>query len=179
MKHLPAASRRLASILGTLALMLVLSPAALADTDGTEPQITRQPDQLVLQLGVRWAGVEFELRTDAGIFPAPVVVDESGVLTMDLGGSSTYTLSCIESAVPIPSPDTQQPDPQDDAAAPSADPVPQAPSEPAPAAAMIPAPHLVILLVGLAAGGAGLTLFLISRRRQNAYYDEWDDEEPT
>lgn len=73
------------SLLVIVMLMSVLCPAALADTDGTEPQLTQQPDQLILQLGTRWAGVEFELRTDAGVFPAPIVVDSSGVLTMDLG----------------------------------------------------------------------------------------------
>ncbi len=72
--------RLLIAALAVLLLSLSLSPAALADTDGTEPKITNQPDQLVLQLGVRWAGVEFELRTDAGVFPVPVAVDESGVL---------------------------------------------------------------------------------------------------
>ena len=96
------------SLLVIVMLMSVLCPAALADTDGTEPQLTQQPDQLILQLGTRWAGVEFELRTDAGVFPAPIVVDSSGVLTMDLGGSKTYTLSCLNSTVPIPDPLTGQ-----------------------------------------------------------------------
>ena len=103
------------TLLTALCLAMCLCTTAFADTDGTEPKITQQPDQLVLQLGTRWAGVEFELRTDAGVFPAPIVVDETGVLTMDLGGSTTYTLSCINSTVPIPDPpaeqvpDTQQP----------------------------------------------------------------------
>lgn len=79
-------------LITVMVLTAVLTPAAYADTDGTEPKIIQQPDQLVLQLGTRWAGVEFELRTDAGIFPVPVVVDEYGVLTMDLGGSTTYNL---------------------------------------------------------------------------------------
>ena len=75
------------TLLTAMCLAMCLCTTAFADTDGTEPKITQQPDQLVLQLGTRWAGVEFELRTDAGIFPAPIVVDESGVLTMDLGGA--------------------------------------------------------------------------------------------
>ena len=79
------------TLLTALCLAMCLCTTAFADTDGTEPKITQQPDQLVLQLGTRWAGVEFELRTDAGVFPAPIVVDETGVLTMDLGGSTTYT----------------------------------------------------------------------------------------
>ncbi len=84
------------SLLVIVMLMSVLCPAALADTDGTEPQLTQQPDQLILQLGTRWAGVEFELRTDAGVFPAPIVVDSSGVLTMDLAARP------IPSAASIP-----------------------------------------------------------------------------
>ena len=96
------------TLLTVVCLSLCLCTTAFADTDGTEPKVTQQPDQLVLQLGTRWAGVEFELRTDAGVFPAPIVVDETGVLTMDLGGSTTYTLSCINSTVPIPDPSVEQ-----------------------------------------------------------------------
>lgn len=75
-----------AALLLAAVLSLALAPAALADTGSNTPKITQQPDQLILQLGTRWAGVEFELRTDAGVFPVPVVVDEGGVLRMDLGG---------------------------------------------------------------------------------------------
>ena len=112
-------------LITVMVLTAVLTPAAYADTDGTEPKIVQQPDQLVLQLGTRWAGVEFELRTDAGIFPVPVVVDEYGVLTMDLGGSTTYTLSCIHSTVPIPDLEPEQTDPPV-----VPDPVPEAPGTP-------------------------------------------------
>lgn len=76
-----------------------------ADTDGTEIQIAQQPEQLVLQLGSNWSGVEFTLKTDAGVFPAPIKVDDTGVLRMDLGGSKTYTLSCLDSTLPIPQPE--------------------------------------------------------------------------
>lgn len=114
-------------LITVMVLTAVLTPAAYADTDGTEPKIVQQPDQLVLQLGTRWAGVEFELRTDAGIFPVPVVVDEYGVLTMDLGGSTTYTLSCIHSTAPIPDPESEQTDPPPPAVS---DPVPEAPVSP-------------------------------------------------
>ena len=82
------------TLLTALCLAMCLCTTAFADTDGTEPKITQQPDQLVLQLGTRWAGVEFELRTDAGVFPAPI--------------STTYTLSCINSTVPIPDPPAEQ-----------------------------------------------------------------------
>ncbi len=86
--------RHWAALLLAVVLSLALAPAALADTGSNTPKITQQPDQLILQLGTRWAGVEFELRTDAGVFPAPVVVDEGGVLRMDLGGS-TFSPSSV------------------------------------------------------------------------------------
>ena len=41
------------TLLLAIALSLAMSTAAFADTDGTEPKIVQQPDQLVLQLGTR------------------------------------------------------------------------------------------------------------------------------
>ena len=148
-----------------------------------ELMYTQQPDQLVLQLGTRWAGVEFELRTDAGVFPAPIIVDETGVLTMDLGGSTTYTLSCINSTVPIPDPpaeqvpDTQQP-PDSSAQQPSGQ--VQQPQEQVPAVepADVPIAPMVVFFVGLACGIGGLVaLYFAKRRRQQADYDEWAEED--
>ena len=164
------------TILLSLCLALCMCTTAFADTDGTEPQITQQPDQLVLQLGTRWAGVEFELRTDAGIFPAPIVVDENGVLTMDLGGSTTYTLSCINSTVPIPDPiqDTS-PAPQQPAEDSQA-PVSDSPQQTSPSGG-IPIGTLVIFLLGLACAAGGLIALYLSKRRRQPIYDDWDDEE--
>lgn len=157
---------RLTALLLAFALMLALSPAALADTDKNTPRITQQPDQLVLQLGVRWAGVEFELRTDAGRFPVPVVVNESGVLTMDLGGSTTYTLSCMESSVPVPSPEPEQ----------EAEPQPEAPPETeetsGPSAA-----HVLLVLAVLLLVIVILAALFFAKRQQQAPYDSWEDEE--
>lgn len=171
------------TLLTALCLAMCLCTTAFADTDGTEPKITQQPDQLVLQLGTRWAGVEFELRTDAGVFPAPIVVDETGVLTMDLGGSTTYTLSCINSTVPIPDPpaeqvpDTQQP-PDSSSQQPSGQ--VQQPQEQVPAGepADVPIAPMVVFFVGLACGIGGLVaLNFAKRRRQQADYDEWAEED--
>ena len=171
--------RRLAaSLIATLAVTCFLCPAALADTDGTEIQVA-QPDKLVLQLGTRWAGVEFELRTDAGVFPVPVVVDDSGVLKMDLGGSKTYTLTCINSSVPIPDPGTesgsspegtQPPDSQ------TADTVPQDGPAPAAPARTIPTTHLVLFFGGLIAAVGGLIVLHVVKKRREYSYDDWDDE---
>ena len=163
------------TLLLAIALSLAMSTAAFADTDGTEPKIVQQPDQLVLQLGTRWAGVEFELRTDAGIFPAPVVVDENGVLTMDLGGSTTYTLSCINSTAPIPDPGPEQSDPPPSV---SPDPTPEVPSSPQPETGnnSLPLPA-VIFLVGLAVAGGAFIALHLTKKRQAYGYDEWEDDE--
>ena len=159
------------TLLAALCLAMCLCTTAFADTDGTEPKITQQPDQLVLQLGTRWAGVEFELRTDAGVFPAPIIVDETGVLTMDLGGSTTYTLSCINSTVPIPDPPAEQVPPSGQV---------QQPQEQVPAGepAGVPIAPMVVFFVGLACGIGGLVaLYFAKRRRQQADYDEWAEED--
>jgi len=88
-----------------LCAAFLFTPAVYADTDGTELQVTDQPEKLVIQLGTAWAGVEFELKTDAGLYPQPVVVSAEGVLSMELGGSKTYTLSAMNSPNSAPDPD--------------------------------------------------------------------------
>ena len=164
------------TLLTALCLAMCLCTTAFADTDGTEPKITQQPDQLVLQLGTRWAGVEFELRTDAGVFPAPIIVDETGVLTMDLGGSTTYTLSCINSTVPIPDPaQDASPAPQqaaEDGQAPASNP----PQQTSPSGG-IPIGTLVIFLLGLACAAGGLIALYLSKRQRQPLYEDWDDED--
>lgn len=178
------AHRHWITVLTTVILAFALAPAALADTGSDTPKIAQQPDQLVLQLGTRWAGVEFELRTDAGIFPVPVVVDETGVLRMDLGGSTTYTLSCIESSVPIPTPESSGLPAADGDTQPADGLPPQQPSQtpapdPAPASTQqsVPLGPLVVFLIGLAAAGGALVTLQISKHRAQAGYDEWDDED--
>lgn len=161
-----------------MALVLALCPAALADTSPDTPRITQQPDQLILQLGARWAGVEFELRTDAGVFPAPVMVDASGVLTMDLGGSTTYTLSCLDSTVPIPDPaPTQAPTGEGQPEQPEQQDTQQpatAPSEPRQG---VPILYMAVFLGGLALAVGGLAALYISKRRLQAAEEEWEDED--
>ena len=175
------AGRTCLSLLVIVMLTTVLCPAAFADTDGTEPQITQQPDQLILQLGTRWAGVEFELRTDAGVFPAPIVVDSSGVLTMDLGGSKTYTLSCINSTVPIPDPlpgqgTATQEQPGAESASSEQVPATDAPQQ-EDADGGIPISSLIVFLAGLACAGGGLAALYLSKRHRQSDCDDWEDED--
>lgn len=165
----------LAAMLAAGILALILSPTAFADTDESTLKISKEPDKLVLQLGARWAGVEFELRTDAGIFPVPVVVNESGVLTMDLGGSTTYTLTCMESSVPIPAPGQSQE--VDASQAPQATAAPDAP-QPTPAPShQTPVWPVIVFVAGLAAAGGAFIALQISKRRQLDYDDWVEDEE--
>ena len=163
------------TLLTALCLAMCLCTTAFADTDGTEPKITQQPDQLVLQLGARWAGVEFELRTDAGVFPVPVVVDESGILRMDLGGSTTYTLSCINSTVSIPDPEPTEPDTPPTT---QQDPAPsQPPANNTSGSNTRNVVPVVFFLAALALAVVGLVALFLSRRSARQRYANWDDEE--
>ena len=71
-------------------------------TDGTELQVA-QPEQLEIQLGAEWAGVEFQMKTDAGLYPGTIPVSQDGVLRLEIGGSKSYVLTCLNSAAKAPS----------------------------------------------------------------------------
>ena len=169
-------TKRVLSILITvIVLAAAFAPTVLADTNGTEIQITDQPDKLVLQLGPQWAGVEFELKTDAGVFPVPVVVDESGVLKMDLGGSKNYTLSCLSSPITIPDPEATDPPA-------TSPPEPTAPAsnteiDPGPTKDGIPTGVLIMFILGLLAAVGGLLAMRYFKHRRDSYsYDDDDDD---
>lgn len=100
------------NILKCMALVLSLvcilcfpvpASATAQGTDGTELEVI-QPQNLEIQLGESWAGVEFELKTDAGMYPGVITVGEDGVLRLEIGGSDNYILSCLNSSVEIPIP---------------------------------------------------------------------------
>ena len=76
-------------------------------TDGTELQVA-QPEQMEIQLGAEWAGVEFQMKTDAGLYPDTIPVGQDGVLRLEIGGSKSYVLTCMNSSVKAPS-QTQAP----------------------------------------------------------------------
>ena len=63
-------------------------------TDGTEMQVM-EAEQLEVQLGKEWAGREFQLKTDAGLYPGTITVGDDGVLRTELGGSTHYILTCM------------------------------------------------------------------------------------
>ena len=61
-------------------------------TEGDELQVV-QPEQMEIDLGTNYAGLEFLLETDFGTYPDPVMVDADGVLRFEVGGSSFYRLT--------------------------------------------------------------------------------------
>lgn len=72
-------------------------------TNGTELQVA-QPEQLEIQLGgAEWAGVEFQMKTDAGLYPDTIPVGQDGVLRLEIGGSKEYVLTCMNSSAKAPS----------------------------------------------------------------------------
>lgn len=81
----------------------VPASATSQGTDGTELEVI-QPQNLEIQLGESWAGVEFELKTEAGMYPGVIVVGEDGILRLEIGGSENYILSCLNSTVEVPMP---------------------------------------------------------------------------
>lgn len=78
---------------------------AAQGTEGAEMQVV-QAEKMEIQLGTDWAGVEFQLKTDAGLYPGTIPVGEDGVLRLEIGGSSSYILTCMNSVVAVP--DTTQ-----------------------------------------------------------------------
>ena len=97
--------RKFQSLFLPLALLFVFhllhSPPAFADTDGSEIQVL-SPSYLEVQLGPAFAGTEFQFRTDTGIYPGLIQVGIDGVLRLEIGGSSHYTLSCVSTGMTTP-----------------------------------------------------------------------------
>ena len=89
---------------------------------------------------------------------------------------TTYTLSCINSTVPIPDPaQDASPAPQqaaEDGQATVSDPLQQTDSS-----GRIPIGTLIIFLLGLACAAGGLIALYLSKRRRQPVYEEWDEED--
>ena len=96
------------SVVAAMACLLCFpvkaSATAQQGTNGTELEVV-QAQQLEIQLGQAWTGVEFQLRTDAGKYPDAIPVGEDGILRVEIGGSENYLLTCLASQVEVPSPE--------------------------------------------------------------------------
>ncbi len=178
-------------------VMILFVPVVYADTDGTELRVTDQPEKLVIHLGPAWAGVEFELRTDVGVYPQPIAADSEGNLTMELGGSGTYTLRALRSpdtiqeaaihiaassdaegtiVLPIPRTETQSRD--KDNITGSLGETQQVLPDAGTGGEMIPGVpnlHLILFIGGLAACLIGLIVMFLMKKRYEGGYDDEDD----
>ena len=79
---------------GALTVMIGNGISVSAENQGTEIQVM-EAEQLEMQLGKEWAGKEFQLKTDADLYPGTITVGEDGVLRTELGGSTRYILTCM------------------------------------------------------------------------------------
>lgn len=135
-----------------------------------------EAEKLEIQLGTEWAGVEFQLKTDAGLYPGTVKVGQDGVLRMEIGGSKSYILTCMNSAVKVPevtqAPATTETDSeQNNSETDSAE-------EGSATVAGIPVLHIVLFAGGMVVAiGALIAMHVVKRCRENEpVYDEDDDE---
>ena len=196
--------KAVALLLSLVCMLCGFVEPVYADTDGTEIQVV-QPEQLEIQLGAAWAGTEFQLKTDVGIYPGTISVGEDGVLRLEIGGSSSYVLSCVNSAVPAPAPEdivpTEEPEHSD--AAPETvqdiEAQPESTGTPDPqvtnseadtgetethtdekgrlTVAGIPVIHIVLFGGGLLLAIGGLVAMkIIARRKEAGSYDDDDDD---
>ena len=129
-----------------------------------------------IQLGAEWAGVEFQLKTDAGLYPGTVVVGQDGVLRTEIGGSSTYILTCLKSAVEVPEPTqdsatTEKPDTETQSGTEEAE-------EDKATVAGIPVLHIVLFAGGMVvAVGTLIAMHVVKNRRESdSAYDDDEDE---
>lgn len=145
-------------------------------TNGDELQLM-EAEKLEIQLGTKWSGVEFQLKTDAGLYPGTVVVGEDGVLRMEIGCSKSYILTCMKSAVEIPdltqAPATTETQPDENNSG-----TDTAEHGNNATVAGIPVLHIVLFAGGMVVAIAVLIAMHIVKRRREAEpaYDEDDDE---
>lgn len=163
-------------------------------TNGTELQVA-QPEQLEIQLGAEWAGVEFQMKTDAGLYPDTIPVGQDGVLRLEIGGSKEYVLTCMNSSAKAPSPTQAPATTESPSEEQSEEIVTEQPEEitteqpeeitaeqPEKAedalVAGIPVLHLCLFIGGMILAVGGLvTMHIIKRHREDESGYEYDEEE--
>lgn len=158
----------------TIMCLMCAPVAALASSDGTngnEFQLM-EAAKLEIQLGEEWSGVEFQLKTDAGLYPQNIVVGDDGVLRLEIGGSKTYILSCLNSAVITPEPPSNSDARESESEN-------ETPSETVEASAntefSIPVLHIVLFVGGLVAA-IGVLIVLSTMKRHRNSESEYDEE---
>ena len=160
------------SLLCILCIPVTPVYAAQQGTDGSELQVVKA-EQLEIQLGTSWSGVEFQLKTDAGVYPGTVKVGTDGVLRLEIGGSSQYILTCINSSTSIP-------EPEDTATAQTQAPATteQNPESNEKTASGIPTLHIILFAGGMViAIGTLIVMQILKKKRENEAPDDEEDEE--
>lgn len=159
-----------------IAVLIPQTVFAKDGTDGTELQVM-EPEKLEVQLGVDWAGTEFQLKTDAGLYPGTITVDQDGVLRLEIGGSKSYVLSCMNSSVSAPVPQPEQAS----ATGNSEQTESETEKDESNTIAGIPVVHLILFGSGMLIAVGGLIgLYFVKKRQEAAEsqqdYDDEDDE---
>lgn len=145
-------------------------------TDGTEVQVM-EAEKLEIQLGADWAGVEFQMKTDAGMYPGKLVVGKDGVLRTEIGGSSSYVLTCMNSSVSVPkltqAPATTEQHTDSDSGKMDSG----TDSRQANTVAGIPVLHVVLFGGGMVIAVGGLIAMRVVKKRREADWDYEDEDE--
>lgn len=163
------------SLLCIICFPVQVSATTQQGTNGDELQLV-EAQKLEVQLGTEWAGVEFQLKTDAGLYPDTVTVGKDGVLRTEIGGSTAYILTCLNSAVTVPKPmqdsaTTEKPDTETQSGTEEAE-------EGGATVAGIPVLHIVLFGGGMVvAVGALIAMHVVKKRRESdSAYDDDEDE---
>lgn len=143
-------------------------------TDGNEIQVL-EAEKLEIQLGSEWSGVEFKLKTDAGLYPGTITVGDDGVLRTEIGGSKSYILTCMNSSVSVPkpvqAPATTEPQTDDD----SDNLVLDINNNQKNMIAGIPVWHIVLFCGGMVIAVGILIVMHVKKNQKESDYDDEDD----
>ncbi|MCM1500368.1 MAG: hypothetical protein NC124_18050 [Clostridium sp.] len=143
-------------------------------TDGNEIQVL-EAEKLEIQLGSEWSGVEFKLKTDAGLYPGTITVGDDGVLRTEIGGSKSYILTCMNSSVSVPklvqAPATTELQTDDD----SGNIVLDVNNNQKNMIAGIPVWHIVLFCGGMVIAVGILIVMHVKKNQRESDYDDEDD----
>lgn len=185
----------LLAALASIMAFPVKASATAQGTSGTELNVV-QAQKVEIQLGTNWTGVEFEMKTDAGMYPDAIPVGEDGILRFEVGGSESYILTCLNSYVAVPTPEEAEETVPDNTGetgtaaadetlatdvAPATDPEPDTtettdPAEVTADAELVPMVYIVVAVVGVVLIAAALVYFIMSQKKNESGNDEDDDD---
>ena len=157
---------------------LALPAFAREGTEGDELQVL-QPENLEIYLGAEFAGAQFSLKTDAGMYPGTVVADDQGVLRMEIGGSSAYVLTRLNPSavaeVDVPQTTAVEGSAASEAGQ-NAETVPAGTAQqPARQSNAIPTKHIILFAGGTVLCAAFLVTSFVLKRKREKNYDEEDE----